>query len=206
MNKKTLEKKKHHLMIIGSARGINRFYITNKFIEKSPNATIISTSKLIKKIITEFDFPDLEHIPLINFSKIVEPALTQTVLAHLEHNDVILDTTYYYLLPGISAKEILKFANKTSEVSLVLVSDSPKKIQKKNSETWFKNIHNIQENLILNSSSFELYKSLFSSFAIIKTLVINLDKPNFEKQIELFLGGMKNGNKRISKKSARVLC
>ncbi len=206
MNKKDLNEKKHDLIIIGSARGINRFYITNKFMTKFPNATVINTSNLIRKIINEFDFPNLEHISLTNFSKIIEPALTQTILAHLEHSDVVLDTTYYYILPGISAKEILKFTNKVSKVILILVSDSPTKIQNINTDKWFKDIHNIRDDLSLNKFYFELYTALFSSFTSTTTFNIDLNKINHENELKIFLGGIRNGNKKISRKSERILC
>jgi len=166
---------KHNLIVIGSARGVNRFYAVNSAIEHFKGAKVINTSELIKSIIKDLDLKDLDNIHLLDYFKYVEPMLTKNILAHLEHNDVILDTTYYYLLPGISSREILKFYNKINTVILVLISDKPKKIQATNNLDWFKDINNISDDLLLNEYSFKSYISLFSSFARTTSLTLKTD-------------------------------
>lgn len=176
---------KNKLFIVGSARGVNRFYIVSQLITKYPDAKIINTSQLIKSIIKDIDLPELDNITLLSYFKYVEPMLTKSILDHLEHNDVILDTTYYYLLPGISAREILKFSGKLKSVELILVSDSIENIIATNKENWFKNPKNVRDDLLLNEYSFKSYVSLFSKFTNVLNNEINLNKINEDNLVKI---------------------
>ena len=183
MNKKDLSKK-NKLVVIGSARGVKRFYIVNKFIEKFPNAKVINTGNLLNKIIKNMGFKDLDSISLLNYYKIIEPVFVEIILSHLEHSDVILDTHFYYLVPGMSIKEILKFKNKISLAILVLVKDDKEVILEENDGEWFKDIKNTEEDITLNDASFEFYDLTFQSFVDVKKIYFNLKKHDVDEKIK----------------------
>jgi hypothetical protein len=186
MNKEQLSKK-NNLIIIGSARGVKRFYIINKFIEQFPDAKVIHTGNLLQKIIKNMELENIDSISIYNYYKFVEPVFVEIILSHLEHSSVILDTHYYYLLPGLSIKEILKFKNNINKTSLILVNEDKKEIQANNDEKWFKEIKNIEEDILLNKYSFENYKQVFDKFSIMRYLEIDLEQDFEYKSISKYL-------------------
>jgi len=174
MNKKELSNK-NNLFIVGSARGVKRFYIVNQIMQQFPKAKVIHTGNLLKKIIRDLGFVDMDSISILNYYRFVEPVFSEIILSHLEHSDVILDTHYYYLLPGLSIKEILKFKGKISKAILILVEQNIEDIFKDNDGEWFSNLKNIEEDVLLNSFSFETYREIFSTFSKVFPLKINLN-------------------------------
>tara|TARA_Y100000310_G_C20681509_1_gene816228 strand:- start:4 stop:585 length:582 start_codon:yes stop_codon:yes gene_type:complete len=193
MNKKQLSKK-NNLIIVGSARGVKKFYIVNKCMQNLPDAKVIHTGNLLQKIIKNMELGSMDSISIYKYYKYVEPVFLEVILSHLEHSNVILDTHYYYLLPGLSIKEILKFKNKIGKTLLVLVNEDKEEIKNNNGEEWFKNIKNIEEDILLNKYSFENYKQVFNEFSTMKSLEINLKEEVDEKLIKI-IGEIKNGTK-----------
>jgi len=198
MNKKELSRKRN-LFLIGSARGVKRFFIVNKFIQEFPDAKVINTGNLIQKLINGLGFKDLDSISIINYYKLIEPMFVEIILSHLEHSDVILDTHYYYLIPGMSIKEILKFKNKIKNTILVLVEENEEEIIQANNQEWFKSIKNVEEDIILNKYSFYNYEKIFKDFSNVYSISINLNK-DYEDKLKLIIekiknmGEIKNGN------------
>ncbi|MDD3160015.1 MAG: hypothetical protein PHQ98_03540 [Candidatus ainarchaeum sp.] len=188
MNKNGLATK-HNLIIVGSARGVNKFYTIDLLMNYFNNAKVITTSKLISSILNDLNLPCLEKISLVDYSKYVEPTITRIILSHLEHCDVIVDTTFYYIFQGISAKEILKFYNHINKTILILVSDNPENIKQTNYGEWFNNINNLQQDILLNEYSFKFYISLFSTFSLVNQCEIKMQE-NSKENINSFLGGL----------------
>lgn len=127
----------------------------------------------------------------------------EIILSHLEHSTVILDTYYYYLLPGLSIKEIVKFKQKVNNCVLILVEDCEERIIEDNNEKWFENIKNVEEDLLLNRHSFNSYKEIFSSFSNVTSCYVNLENDETNK-INNLIGEIKNGNERSTRKSKRI--
>ena len=196
MNKQELINSKHRIIFIGSARGVNRFYITNKFIEEFPQAKVINTGSLIQTLIKRLDLQNLDTISIYTYFKYIEPMLLDTILAHLEHGDVILDTTFYYLLPGISVRGLLEFQNRIIDAILVLVEDSDNNIFKTQNQDieWFKDIQNIKNDLMLNRYSYDSYLKVFSDFIKTYSITLSLDSENMENTLNMFIQEVKNGS------------
>jgi len=194
MNKKDLEEKKNHkLFIIGSARGVNRFYVTNKFIENFPNAKVINTGVLINKLAEETNMGKLDRISLNDYVQHLEPIFIQTILNHLEHGDVILDTHFYHLMPCISIKGLQSFIERLSKAILVLVNDSPIQIYKENKgngDLWFDLLENVKYDVSCNEIYFRFYQEFFSRFISQNSISISLENEKIEK-IENFIGEVK---------------
>jgi len=158
-----------------------------------PKAKVINTGNLILQLIKKLDFPKLDSLPLMNYFKYVEPMLMENVLTHLEHEDVILDTHFYYLLPGISAKSLFRFSNMIKTSILVLVEDDPESIQEANRDDkkWFQDINNIKEDLLLNKYSFRFYHDILKEFSEVKVIKINLKDKGKEERIQKLIGDLK---------------
>lgn len=202
MNKEKLSKK-NNLIIVGSARGIKRFYVVNQFIEEFPESKVINTGNLLQQLIIKMGFKSLDSISIFNYYKYIEPMFIEIILSHLEHSTVILDTHYYYLLPGLSIKEIVKFKQQINNCVLVLVEDCEEKIIEDNDDKWFESIKNVEEDLLLNKHSFNSYKEIFSSFSNVFSCYVNLENDETNK-IKNLIGELKNGIKRSPRKSKRI--
>lgn len=191
MNKKDLNKKlQNKLFIVGSGRGVNRFYATNKFIEKYPNAKVINTGVLISDLAKKIDFGDLDSISIKDYCNHLEPVFIQTILNHLEHGDVILDTHFYHLMPCMSIKGLQSFIGKISVAVIILVEENPLKIyleKRSREDSWFNSLENIKYDIFSNREYFEFYKLFFSNHISEKHFFFNPEKDDINL-IETFLG------------------
>src|SRR3989344_3611966 len=165
MNREDIKNKKSNsLIFVGSARGVNRFYITNKIMQKFPKAKAISTGSLINSLAKELGFGEVDKIPIIDYYKYLEPVFVNNILSHLEHENVILDTFFFYITPAISVKGLRKLAEKVSKVIIIFVEEPPEKIyrQKKGrSEEWFDKFDNIEEDILANKEYSNFYFKFF---------------------------------------------
>lgn len=197
MDKKAIESKnKNRLFFIGSARGVNRFYITNKFIEKYPKATVINTGALIRKISKSLNFGDLGDTSINDYCRYLEPVLVQSILDHLEHGDVILDTHFYHQMPCLSIKALSNFIGRISKAILVLVEEDHLKIytEKRNREDpWFNLLENVKDDIFANRESFHFYIQFFSRHALQNNISVNLGEENTE-EITKFMSKLDNDN------------
>ena len=195
MNKKELEsKKKNRLIIIGSALGVNRFYITNKFIEEI-KAKTIHTGTFIQNLIEQFQLNNFENLTLKEYNRIIEPSIIKSIQDHLEYNNVILDTHFHYLIPALSLESLSKLNGFVEEVILVLVEEEVMEIfeKNKNSSNWMlKNIKNIESDVVMNRNYIDLYENVINEFSNVKKIKINISKENGEK-INEFIKTIKNG-------------
>jgi cytidylate kinase len=190
MNKNELNsKKKNKLIIIGSALGVNRFFITNKFIEKI-NAKTIHTGTFIHNLIKQFSLNEFEDLTLKEYNRIIEPSIVKSIQDHLEHNNVILDTHFYYLIPALSMESLSKLKNYVDEIILVLVEEDVLNIFKRNnpSSNWMlKNVRNIESDVIMNRNYIEFYENVIKEFTKVRKIKVNLSKEtssNINKFIE----------------------
>ncbi len=180
MNKKTLElKNKNKLFFIGSARGVNKFYITNKFIEAYPNAKVINTGALIHNLAKNLSFGNLGEISIDDYCRYLEPVFIQSILNHLEHGDVILDTHFYHKMPCISIKGLQKFIGKISEAILILVEEENIKIYEEKrgrGNKWFDSLENINYDIFSNNEYFDFYIGFFTKHIYQKNKKVILEK------------------------------
>jgi len=190
MNQKELESKKNRLFIIGSARGVNRFFITNKFIEKFKKASVINTGALISDLTKKLGFGSFDSLTFKEYFQIIEPIMIQSICDHLEHGDVILDTHFHYLIPAMALDSLFKLRSHVVEVILVLVEEDVLNIFKKNessSNWWFKNIQNIEIDLKSNKHYISFYNSVFETFVKTKKLIVDLSKEEDLEQLNKIL-------------------
>lgn len=182
MNKIDLEiGKSHKLFIIGSARGVNRFYLTNKFIENYPEAKVINTGVLINNLAKGINLGNISDISISSYCQYLEPIFIENILAHLEHSDVILDTHFYHLMPCISIKGLQSLIDRISKAIIVLVDEDPLKIysqMKSRGDKWFDSLDNIKYDIFANKIYFEFYQNFFSNFMSKESLYFNIDCDN----------------------------
>lgn|GEM_PF-1292086 len=179
-------KNDNRLFIIGSARGVNRFYITNKFIEKYPKAKVINTGALIYKLSKSLDFGNIGDITINDYCRYLEPVFIQSILNHLEHGDVILDTHFYHQMPCLSIKGLKKFVGKISRAVLVLVNEDPLKIYEEKrgrGDKWFDSLEDIKYDVFSNKEYFDFYIQFFSRYVSQKYISLNLNESESEVKI-----------------------
>ncbi len=197
MNKKTVElKNKNKLIFIGSARGVNRFYITNKFIEKYPDAKVINTGVLIHNLTKNLDFGNLGDISIDNYCRYLEPVFIQSILNHLEHGDVILDTHFYHKMPCISIKGLQNFIGKISKAILVLVEEDALKVYKEKKDRgneWFNSLENIKYDMFSNKEYFNFYIQFFTKHLFQENIHLNLERDEI-KNLTKFIKKIENEN------------
>ena len=185
MNKKTVElKNKNKLFFIGSARGANKFYITNKFVEAYPNAKVINTGALIHNLSKNLGFGNLGEISIDDYCRYLEPVFIQTILNHLEHGDVVLDTHFYHKMPCISIKGLQKFIGKISEAILILVEEKNLKIYEEKrgrGNKWFDSLENINYDIFSNNEYFDFYIQFFTKHISQKNKKFSLEKLKIEE-------------------------
>ena len=190
MNREEIENKKmRRIFFVGSARGVNRFYVTNTFMEKFQNAKVINTGVLINNLCKEMGFESQDKITIMDYYRFIEPVLITKILSHLEHTDIILDTHFYWLIPCISVKGLKKIADVISKVVLVLVEEDPTEIyqQKKGrGDIWFDVFDNISDDIFFNRVYFNFYKAFFERNASESSLIYDIDK-NIIKDIDDFV-------------------
>jgi adenylate kinase len=193
MNKKGLEeKKKNRLFIIGSARGVNRFYITNKFIERISTKTI-NTGAFIFDLTKKLNLKEFDDLSIKEYFQVIEPLLVQSVRDHLEHQDVILDTHFHYMMPALSLNSLLELKDCVSEIILVLVDEKSQIIFERNIDSpdwWFKNIQNIDKDVKLNNYFFDFYKNVFSIYIKTRAIRVDITEEEHKKQIEEFINNL----------------
>lgn len=194
MNKNQIENK-NNLFIVGSPFGVNRFYAVNRIMELLPDAKIISTGRLIASIISDFSLEPLDRISITDYYKYVEPIFIKEIMTHLEHEDVVLDTCFHYLVPAISLNGLLKFNKKIKKAFLILVNDNAENIYIKNqsnSNPWFRDITKIDRDVISNQYFFDFYNQVFSEICKVSSIKINSegDIVKINEMAEEF----KNGN------------
>lgn len=189
MNKKEIMQRKKRLFVIGSARGVNRFFITNELIKKFNNAKIINTGAFIFDLTKKLNLKSFDFLTFKEYFQIIEPILVQSIQNHLEHEDVILDTHFHYLMPALALESLLNLKNYIKEVILILVEEDVLSIFKRNetsSDWWFKNIQNIDIDLKSNKYYLNFYEQVFRSFVKTKKMIINLSNTDI-KDVHLFL-------------------
>ena len=173
MDKKSLGKKKT-LYIVGSAKGVKRFYIVNRIYELKAGK-IIHTGNLINRIIKRLGFKEMDKISIYDYYRYIEPVFVDTIITHLNYTDVILDTHYHYLLPGISIKELLKFKEVVARAKLILVEETKDNIIASNEGDWYEDIKNVEEDILLNKYYFESYANIFKKFCSCHSIELNKD-------------------------------
>lgn len=184
MNKKELEKKKKsRLFIVGSARGVNRFFITNRFVEKF-KAKTINTGTYIINLTRKLNLKSFDELSIKHYFQRIEPILIQSLQDHLEHGDVILDTHFHYMMPALSLDSLLQLKDYVGEVILILVEEETSVVFENNKDSpnwWFKNIQNIESDLRLNKYYLDFYEKVFANFAMTKKIKINITNENLDK-------------------------
>jgi adenylate kinase len=197
MNKQSMElKRKNKLFFIGSARGVNRFYITNEFIKAYPKAKVINTGVLIHKLAKSLDFGNLGSISIDDYCRYLEPVFVQSILNHLEHGDVILDTHFYHKMPCISIRGLREFMGRISAAIIVLVDADPMNIYKEKrggEDKWFEVLEDVKYDVFSNKECFEFYVQFFSKYISQKNISLDLEEIEKEK-LSKFLGKLKNEN------------
>ena len=194
MNHKQIDEvKNRNMFLVGSARGVNRFYVTNKFIENFPKAKVINTGVLIRTICKDLGFKNIDNLTLIEYYRFIEPVIVQKILSHLEHTDVILDTHFYYLIPCLSIKALQKISSNIKSIIIIHIEEDPIKIyqQKRGrGDIWFDSFDNINDDLIFNKAYFEFYKITLQQNIKIFTIEIKLEN-DYDKNIEEFINTLK---------------
>jgi hypothetical protein len=194
MNQKEIDnRKKNKLIIVGSAFGVNRFYITNEFIEKI-RAKTIHTGTFIQELIKQFNLNEFENLTIKEYHRVIEPSMINSVKNHLEYNNVILDTHFYYLVPALSMISLSKLKGFVDEVILILVEEDILDIFEKNKDSsnpWFKDIKNIESDVIMNRNYIDFYENVIKDFVKVKKIKINISKED-NKKIKEFIDKIKN--------------
>jgi len=186
MNKDNINTK-HKLYIVGSARGVERYYMIDKLLNEINNLKLIHTGNLIKSIMSDINLKNLDDVSLKDYYSVVEPTAINIILAHLEHKDVLLDTHFHYMLPGISIHNITKLLTKVSKASVILITDTAENIYNKlkNTDVWFERIDNIRSDVLLNELYFDIYSDTIKKMVPLKSFKISTDRLNKLDLIEV---------------------
>ncbi|MFH0936048.1 MAG: hypothetical protein V1815_00015 [Candidatus Woesearchaeota archaeon] len=73
----------------------------------------------------------------------------------------------------------------------MLINENKKEIKSSNNGYWYKDMKNIEEDILLNKYAFENYKQVFNKFSNVTDLEVDLDK-EFEEKIIKLISKIKN--------------
>ncbi len=193
MNKEGINKKSK-LIIIGGARGTDSFLVSNSFYTRLKDFEILYTGKMLNDIAHRFSINSLDDASLMNYYKFIEPSMIDKIITYLSMKNLIIETHYHYTTPGITTNALRQLGQKASKIALVLVESNPRVIYEKNLTNkikWYKNIKNIEQDIISNKDYFYIYNNILNKITDVKKFRICPTLKNMNKQVNLaikFLG------------------
>ena len=162
MDKKGLAKK-NQLVIVGGARGAGKFAVVGKIIDELEDFEALNTGKAILDISKSFGFSSLDEVRLMDYYRFIEPALLAHIKTLLRLKNLVIESHYHYTTPGLTMSSLRELAGQASSATLILVETAPKDIYLKNKGSgleWYKDIKNIEKDVIANSDYFRIYTEI----------------------------------------------
>jgi hypothetical protein len=190
MDKKSVEAK-HKIVIVGGSYKVDKDMIAEYALEGNRRSVLLNTGKIIGDVVRDMVLPDLGNLSLIEYHRFVEPAVISTIRNHLTYSDVVLNTVYHYLVPGMSTRALRRMSDKISTAKLVLVTEDPKRVMGRDyaqQNTWYREIGNITEDMRCNEDYFDIYRDVLIRCNVpVEALKVDVGDPKAESAVKKFL-------------------